>query len=834
MSRLKSRWIAILSLAAIFLLALILAIGATPFVRLGAYALTYAPSSVFSEGTGGTVGASTAEGEEASCVEFTFRKGGKVFYRRDLALKWYEADPEAESALANPAKARYFEMAMRFPSFTNALNKLTLSFESAEENISKDGKATNAIVFEYKEGALTVVLHNAEYDEEENNTVEVPAKAIVDRNAVLKFTVSEEKPAAEGTEACKIGEFALYLTVGSEAPVYLGCLTNIGGYFLEYRSSAATTPQTPMTFEATFGEDADETFEQKLQMLSLNGQSFELNSDGRVEDTEVPALVLNEAVYSFRLGQRFSLTYEAIDVLDDSVNTTRSYYMLTTDKDGNYLKPSETTDNDYSPLTTSTFFMPPNDLGEEKGYVSIRFLLNDGTHTDYYVYLTWYAANESVVATLGNEDYAAQYVCSKCGTTYSQEDYAGFAESWTCPHVTGHDDETDTDTLCGASRDELKLQESNKFDYLLVDLEAKDPAYFGVTADEGTKTNLVSESATAAAEAYQEELEKAAENVSAGDGAYIYLPSLRGLIGSDSADYRNLRFTVYYYKPGTAADGTASSATSLRYNNLRFEVDERGEYRFRILAQDSASNAMKYYDENGELVTLSSSNIWDIEGIPEFHFFVGYDGPSIEDAGRQTQGFRDRTYSVSSFTVIALSGYKTDYELYRLDKSAVPADKNANYDAIVELLSGSEGELEPWLEACLIKIDPYNDKVSENDDEWDKTDNAYRWDPDSALSFCPQLSTIYFVKISVTDASLPGVVASSYQAIEVVNAIDSMPYQSRWLQDNLFAIICFAVAAVLAVAVVVLFIVNPTEKTVEEIDLGKLKGKKSDKEKKDE
>lgn len=851
MSRLKPRWIAILSLAAIFLLSLVLALGFMPSARIGAEALTYAPSAIFSAGTDGDVAASTAQEGETSYVEFTFRSGGKVYYRRDLALKWFEADEDAVSTRANPAQARYFGMTLRFPAFTNALKKLTISFESAEENISKDGKATNALVFEYNEGAFSVVLHNAAYDEKENPTPEVAAYSIPAASSTvpLGLFISEEKPAEGGaTEACEIGEFALYLTVGAaeadegtdaaEAaePVYLGCLTNIGGYFMEYRSSAATTPQTPMTFEATFAEDADSTYEQKLQVLELNGQELAVGDDGRVEDTAVPALVLSEGVYSFRLGQRFSLTYEAIDVLDDSVNVNRSYYMLKTGEDGKYIKPSETSSKDYSSLTTSTFFMPPDDKGEEKGYVSIRFRLEDGTHSDYYVYLTWYAANDDVVATLGNDDYTAQYVCSKCGQAYTEEEYtaAQGQEDWTCPHVTGHNNDTDTDTLCGAKLEDLKLQDSNAFDYLVVDLEAKDPAYLGRAADEDAKTNTVSESAEAAAAAYQEELDKAAENVSAGDGAYLYLPSLRGLIASDSADYRNLRFSVYYYKPGTASGGSASSATSLRYNNLRIEVDEVGEYRMRILAVDAAGNAMKYYDADGELVDLSSSNIWDIEEIPEFTFTVDYEGPSIEDAGRQTQGFRDRTYNISSFKIIALTGYKTDYELYRFDESKLGGREMPTYDAIIEMLSGSEGELEQWMLDCLVKIDPYNDKVTEDDEEWERTDNAYHWDPDSGLTFCPQERAIYFVKVNVTDSYLVGVSQSSYMAIEVVNSIDTVPRRSRWLQDNLFAIICFSVAAVLAVAVVVLFVVNPSDKTVEEVDLDTLKGKKNGKEKKDE
>ena len=46
------------------------------------------------------------------------------------------------------------------------------------------------------------------------------------------------------------------------------------------------------------------------------------------------------------------------------------------------------------------------------------------------------------------------------------------------------------------------------------------------------------------------------------------------------------------------------------------------------------------------------------------------------------------------------------------------------------------------------------------------------------------------------------------------------------MKNNVLSVVLFSIAAVLAVIVVILFLIKPTDKGVEEIDLEKLKGKK--------
>ena len=63
-------------------------------------------------------------------------------------------------------------------------------------------------------------------------------------------------------------------------------------------------------------------------------------------------------------------------------------------------------------------------------------------------------------------------------------------------------------------------------------------------------------------------------------------------------------------------------------------------------------------------------------------------------------------------------------------------------------------------------------------------------------------------------------------AIEVRNPVDIIPGVSQWLQNNVVSVVLFSISAVLAVIIIVLFVVKPSDKTVEEVDLEKLKGRR--------
>ncbi len=805
MSKVKKSWITFISLfAAVFLLlGLVFALPEKASVS----ASTYSPSAIFSAGTGGTVDASEkiGEGDAAKAyVRLSLTNGGIVNYRRDLALKWYAEDKTEGAESTSTVNQHYFSMDLSFPEVK--FEEFKISFESGEENISKDGKSTNAIVFKKGDNfdtdkKLRVWVRNASYEEpKDGETEEIATSAEVVWDQDVHIEINEED--------CSIGEFNVMCGNDAASLQTAGTMTNIGGYFMEDRRSSSSTPNVPMAFTTKLPDNAESGAKQLVLMKSLNGQSFELDENNKVKDTAPAVLVLNEKIYAFRLGRKFSLSYEAIDVLKDSVTVTREYYMLKEKDADTPIGPNlnalegegkESADSyNYKKLDTSTYFMPSKENPDQSESVSIRFQLDDGTdENDTYVYLNWYA------------DAAA--VETKSCNYYEDVEKV-------------EDEETKKVTQLSSGKKD--------FEFIKVDRKQSGPEYLGLTADSTGKTNTGADSAdfVKAKDEFKKALDEAASNTSAGSGAYIYLPSLRGLIGSKSADYRNLKFSVYYYKPSQSADSSATSQTSLKYNALKLEVTEMGVYKMRVIAQDASNNNMKYYLD-GELVDVTSSNVWDIEGIPEFTFEIGYTGPTIEEVKEKDLGYRNDTYEFDEFEVIALSGYQKEYTLYRFDASKLKEGQSV--PTYSDFVKNAEKYSTENYKDCLVEIGEYQDDVSAEDEaKWTRTDNAYYWNPDSSLSFIPQEACFYVLKLTVKDAHLPGVTESAYQVIEVRNPIDTIPAESQWLQENVVSVVLFAISGVLAIVVVVLFFVKPSDKKVEEIDLEKLKGKKKKEQKK--
>ncbi len=832
MSKTKSRKITIIAFFALLAILIGLAVGAlTPTVSAGA--VTVRPSSIFWAMTGGEVSAYSekkedAEGEKpfgyvALVLAGNGRKEGTVEYHKDLALKWYlpvdekpakDEDSADEPVIDRSAHLQYFSMKFSFPQIN--FDTFTITFSGTEENVTKEAKSTNELIFKKDGDSVYAYLKDSKLQEEYKDKDGDADYSPVGTERVT-VTAAQDIELAITEENCNAGEFALTLN-GAPLGATHSKLTNVGGYFMEYRTSS--TANVPLTFKATMPENA--TAPQKVLMKELNGQTLtvtggsaelengatKVESDGTVlynggsvEDNAPPALVISQKVYAFTLGQRYNLDYEVMDVCDDSLSVSRYYYMAKKDADGQYVKPNLTEqtskDDGYQTLSTTNYFLPrqEND-GEEVEYVSIRFTVDDGrdgASSKLYYYLTWYAADNAV--------------------------------------------------------EKLAEGTDNEFEYIRIDREKGAPYYKMIKPTEELNTdgsvksreNVKAENYDALVKAYQEQLDTAAEKASAGDGAYFYLPSLRDLITSDFADYRNLRFSIYYYKPGVAEGSSASSETSLRYNNLRFEIEEPGTYKFRIMASDASGNAMEMYVKEGDsaedtaLTAVSSSNIWDIDEIPDFTIDVGYTGAVIEPMEDQAIGYRGTSYSISSFDIVAYGSSKKEYTLYYMDEAKI-REKDLDVPTIDELVEDAgkflnderyNGEDDP----CFIKINKYNSDVTAEDEEaWNRTDNAYDWNPgDTPGSFTPQKSGYYVVMLTLTDSYLANTQKFAYQAIDIRNPVDITPGQIDWLRNNVTSVVLFAISAVLAVAIVVLFVVKPSEKNVEDVDLEKLKGKKKDK-----
>ncbi len=691
----------------------------------------YTPTAVFSAGNGGTVGATTAGEGEDSFVQFTLAEDGVVNYRHDLALKWFA--PNATDAIKGDKT--YFSLNFALPEIN--FSSLVLTFESAQENITKEGVTSNSVVFKAEGGAVTVAV-------QADGVAEAPAGvAVADpSNITLAFTDDLN------------GEFTLTCN-GAE----VGKLTNIGGYYMEYISSAEDDPRIPLAFKANLQEGKSE---QLVVVKEMNGQSFKL-TEGKVVDNAAPALVVNEKLNSFALGYKFSLTYLAVDVLDESITTERKYVYAeeiegvvpaANDEKVAGREASEGVEaivSKYDTLSTSTPLQAQSS-GSNKEYVAVRFKLTDdrataGTENDY-IYLSWY--------------------CNPTGETDATEQ---------------------------AKDNELLAK-----GYIPVLRDEEGPVYNCVTNDDSAKTSTLDESAIVA---YQTLVTEASKTAKVGEGAYFYLPSLRALVSDKFTDYNNLKFNIYYKNQTSSS---SQSATALKYNALRFELDKEGAYSFRVVATDKLGNAIKVYNDEGLLVAVDSSNVWDLDCIPEFTFTTMSMGAEIEESGEQSIGYLDSKYTVSKFNIIALDGYKVSYKLYYLDASKVPSGSMPSYAQMV----ASPAQYEEYLE-----------EISESDEdvEWNASD----------LTFRPQEAGFYFVKAEVIDAVNPQTTVA-YQVIEVRNKIDVVQGETYWLENNVASVVLFSISGVLLIAIVVLWLVKPSEKTVEEVDLKQLKGNKKSKE----
>lgn len=80
------------------------------------------------------------------------------------------------------------------------------------------------------------------------------------------------------------------------------------------------------------------------------------------------------------------------------------------------------------------------------------------------------------------------------------------------------------------------------------------------------------------------------------------------------------------------------------------------------------------YEKDGKTYNVTSSNVWDVEEIPSFTFDVYNNGPSIEESEINDLGYIDVTFTFPAFEIVGLSGYSSEYKLFRLDGDRFVAD----------------------------------------------------------------------------------------------------------------------------------------------------------------
>lgn len=716
-----------------------------------------------------------ADANDATKLVFSYTKEGSVKYRnRNLALKWFDTDG-----------AEKF-MTLKFTLDEN-FKEVSFVIESKSAWAVEEKKATNTVKF-FKEADVVKAQVNGQ-----------TAKEVA--NPASELTLSLGNGSA-------YGEFDVLLNGNS-----IGKFENVGENYA-VNQTANTTKGTvaiaPLTVKATPAEGKTET---KVIMSELNGQSLAL-TEGKITDNADPVLVVNDEIGSFVLGTGFNVDYVAIDVVDSSVTPTMTYYQYNPEDAEAEKLPYKTLTKATS-STTGTYFMETSydanwktagqdghvadikSVYQENNnteFVSIKFELKDDAHKD---------ADEGAVYDLAW--YAMQTVKPAGVTAGSKQDI-----------------------------DYIKLDRNTDGAYYTIVTAVKNVGPDGIADTEDDYwENKKSADYDSMALSYQGLVEKAAEGILAGssDKADVKFPELTGLI-ADNNGYKNLKFVICYRSSSTSA----TSTSPLSYDGLKLRANKSGDYEIKIYATDKANNPMKYALD-GKLVEVNSTNIWDIEEIPMFSYHI--DNSDIKVAELSSSSARkesvtlDKTYTLSSFTVLGAASPASEYTLYKVvgnvsesklygitfeeiaDK-AKTMDRGDDTDAefykrVYEALLGTENALEA--------IDPYNSKIDKEDDAeaWEDSDNKFNWNANSK-SFTAAEEGNYVIIGVFTDPSVASQKAAAYKVILVDGPEDIIKGETEWLKNNIASVILFGVAAVMLIAIVVLSLVKPSDETLEDLD----------------
>ena len=596
----------------------------------------------------------------------------------------------------------------------------------------------------------------------------------------------------------------------------IGEFTTIGANYADYENGKTF----PLEISAVTEGDAKAV----VLLKDINGQRFdnltaksETDSTPVVTDTAAPVLVVNESVSGFLLGTTFALEYEKVDVLQSSNYTdSKEYYQY---------NPTDT-EKKYESLTTSVYFMDTTYTTED-GKVTSVYKENGKEYV-------------SIEITLGDKTFAA-----------SEGEFAKkkYDLSW---YATANA----TETIDGV-------------DYIIIDRNEEGAKYTHITLDNENKVNVVSDTLAGEVETYQKRLVEAAEDVYAGSNSYIYFPSVKWLL-NDNNGYRNLKFTISYRKPSSDATQTSSS---LSYNGLKLSVADEGLYEFKIFAVDKAGNSMKYYLD-GELVDVTTSNVWDIEEIPSFTFEIKNLGLKVDN--ETSTKASDRTdeedigekYTLTDLKVVGASSLKENYALYIID--AEKADKiglkesvlaSITYQALRNKMSAGLKDVQDkkyieyyldcysallaeklgdnvtvaQVKACFRLIEEFDDRITEDNDkkEWNKN-NKYNWSV-SSQSFTAADEGIYVIMADYWEAELPVQRAAAYKLIVVDSEVDSIAGATlSWIKNNVVSVVLFGIAGLMLIAIIVLLLIKPSDETMEDVDAkaekAAKKSKKSDNE----
>lgn len=691
--------------------------------------------------------------------------------------------------------AKHFNMTFAFKDLS--FKSVTIKMDSSSAWATEEEKTTNKIVITPTETGIDVKVN-------EETAVSVAY------TAGNKLTLELVENGNHGELLAKLGG----TTVGT--------FTNVGAKYASY----VLNETHPLEFEVDFGETKDLTGNEETTVLlyDINGQDFSLNEESKIEDTVEPAFVVNEDIEAFLLGSAFSLDYKVIDVLQDSSLPTvqveyYQYNPMDTVADGEDEFEKLHKSSTITLFTSHNFFhtvYTKDDVQTSivetfgKEYVAIRFLVGDTTHS-------------------GKTD-------EKAKATY---DLAWYVKTATKIDVTG-----------------TGLRESDLV-YIPIDKNNDGPTYKIVTADtdESSATytkNVKVADYDALVSAFNTQLATAAKGVYAGSNSYINLPSLNWLF-EDNNSYNGLKLTISY-KTETSS---SASTTSVTPTTAKIPVSKEGIYEFKILATDSAGNPMKYYLD-GELVDVTSSNVWDIEEIPYFTFTIENLGLKISStytssSSRKDTKIKDSSYTFSDLKIVGATNLKESYALYKVgsfsayndtveekyqikksDLASVTyeniADKldftkvsNGDYfklyvETYATLLAEEKGHTPTAEQLSLLvgafeRIGEAGDKVN-GDEKYD----VYEWSS-SSQSFKTVEEGEYVIFADYWEGLAPSYNhATGYKVILVESEVATIEGESDWFKNNKTSVVLFSIAGVLLIFIIILMMVKPSDESLEDVE----------------
>ncbi|MBQ8230241.1 MAG: hypothetical protein IJZ32_06070 [Clostridia bacterium] len=771
-------------------------------VRSTAAETTYALSEIFAETKGDAddetdvIGAEKRGDATTETAAFTLADGDSVWYKNDLAFKWFKAKNDPQY------------LTMKFALKDLNFKSLTFTVESDSSVASEDEKAINSVKLVNDNGVKAYVVNGKTDGVKDEDKKDVPLAAGDDVTIALK----------EGTE---YGEFKVELN-GTD----IGSFKNVGSNYANYSYEETY----PLTIEAK----CDGTNKTVVYLNEINGQKFDNittkegvdGASGKlVKDTAAPVLVVNEELNGFSLGSAFSLSYEKIDVLQtSSLVETKKYYQY---------DPTDSA-TDFVTLSTSTYFMDTvyytngTEVSAEakegykatsvyamdaKEYVAVEFTLADnafnadeGDWTKAKFDLSWYATR-STEKTVGEN--TRDYLIldrNDSGAYYS--------------YITAND--TDSKNDVDAALDgqveifQAELEKAAEDVYAGSNSYIYFPSFEWLFNDDNGYRNLKFTISY-----------KTASSTSAKTSSGLSASGLK-LSASEEGLYEFKIFATdkegnpmqYYLDDEKVAVTTSNIWDIDAIPSFSYSIQNRG------LKVEDKTNASSRRDTKilYETYTFSDATVIGATNKKSDYALYKLDLNAYNDTLDANEKQITRT---------VLSGITYEKLQKALEGKIVGADDyfKLYIDAYAGLIADAvNGDKAAVLKCFENKIEKYNERITEDDAEYEAY-NKYEWQKSSNSSFMTAEEGEYLIVADYWEEELPMQRAMAYKLVIVESEADVIKGETQWLKNNVVSVVLFSIAGVMLVLIIILLLIKPSDETLEDVD-AKVEEKKNKKKEK--